>query len=176
MATNYLISVENLKKKGLIHQNTDTKILGTAIVRVQDMVIQPATGSPLFRALLLLVQNDPTGASWSADYRTLMNDYVIPAMVASVDYKAALLQKEKITNKTTGHVSDENITTATKAEIISFRSELQSDADFYLTRLIGFLKDDCGTLYPEYTEAITRTNHDLKKESTGISVFKTWMT
>ena len=76
MATNYLISVENLKKKGLIHQNTDTKILGTAIVRVQDMVIQPATGSPLFRALLLLVQNDPTGVSWSADYRTLMNDYI----------------------------------------------------------------------------------------------------
>ena len=101
---------------------------------------------------------------------------LIPAMVASVDYKAALLQKEKITNKTTGHVSDENITTATKAEIISFRSELQSDADFYLQRLIGFLKDDCGTLYPEYTEAITRTNHDIKKESTGISVYKTWMT
>jgi hypothetical protein len=97
-------------------------------------------------------------------------------MVAAVDFKAALLQKEKITNKTTGHVSDEYQTTATKAEIISFRSELQSDADFYLQRLIGFLKDDCGTKYPEYTAAITRTNHDLKKESSGISVFKSWIT
>tara|TARA_R110001606_G_scaffold56821_2_gene137669 strand:+ start:4889 stop:5410 length:522 start_codon:yes stop_codon:yes gene_type:complete len=173
MATNYLISVENLKKKGLIHQNTDTKILGTAIIRVQDMVLQPVLGSPLFRALKDRVEGT---TAWTSDYRTLMNDYVVPAMVASVDYKAALLQKEKITNKTTGHVSDENITTATKAEIISFRSELQSDADFYLQRLIGFLKDDCGTLYPEYTEAITRTNHDIKKESNGMSVFKTWMT
>lgn len=172
MAVNYLLSVENLKKKGLIHQNTDSKILGTAIIRVQDMVIQPALGSILFRALLLRVEN----TSWTTAYRTLMDDYVTPAMVSAVDYKASLLQKEKITNKTTGHISDENQTTATKAELISFRSELQSDADFYLERLIGFLKDDCGDDYPEYTEAITRNNHDLKKIGNGYSVFKSWMT
>ena len=169
---NYLLSVENLKKKGLIHQNTDTKILGTAIIRVQDMIIQPVLGSPLFRALLLRTQND----NWSATYRTLMDEYVTPALVSAVDYKASLLQKEKITNKTTGHISDEFQTTATKAELISFRAELQSDADFYLERLIGFLKDDCGDDYPEYTEAITRTNHDLKKVRSGYAVFKTWMT
>ena len=41
----YLLSVENLKKLGIIHNNTDTKILAVAITRSQDMHIQP-TGVP----------------------------------------------------------------------------------------------------------------------------------
>lgn len=163
---NYLISVENLKKKGLIHQNTDTKILKVAIGRVQDMNIQEALGSPLYRALLDRVENN----DWNANYRTLQDDYVIPALVALVDYKVALLLNEKITNKTTGQISDDNITAASRADILSFQDELEKDAQFYLERLIGFLKDDCGTIYTEYTETITRTNHDMKKLDTGYRI------
>ena len=170
MAVNYLISVENLKKKGLIHQNTDTKVLSVAIQRIQDRVIQPALGSPLYRALLTRVQDN----DWNADYRDLMNNYVVPAMVAYVDFIVAKLTNTKSTNKTTGHALDEHITSSTKQEVDQFREELRSDAEFYLERLIGFLKDDCGTLYSEYTEAITRTNHDLKKDKGG---YKTpWIT
>lgn len=163
MATNYLIAVEDLKKKGLIHQNTDTKTLKVCIKRVQDMVIQEATGSILYRALLLRVQNN----DWNADYRTLMNDYVIPALVANVDYKVALYNHEKIRNKATGRTSDENMTANTDSENIYFRDELRKDAQFYLERLIGFLRDDCGVIYTEYKEATTRTNHDMKKIKTG---------
>ena len=47
---NYLLSVENLKKLGLIHSNTDTKLLAVAIKRSQDMHIQPALGTPLYNA------------------------------------------------------------------------------------------------------------------------------
>jgi len=88
-------------------------------------------------------------------------------MVAWVDFKVAKLTHTKITNKTTGNINDDNITSSSKAEIDAFRDELKSDAEFYSERLIGFLKDDCGTIYTEYTEAITRTNHDLKKDETG---------
>ena len=163
MATNYLISVEDLKKKGLIHQNADTKLLKVSIKRVQDMNIQPATGSPLYRELLRRVgAND-----WDADYRTLMNDYVIPALVAQVDYKVALYNLEKIRNKGTGRNTDDNFQANADDSNEAFRDELKKDAFFYVERLIGFLKDDCGTTYTEYTEAITRTNHDLKKDNTG---------
>jgi hypothetical protein len=50
---NYLLSVENLKKLGLIHSNTDAKLLSVAIKRSQDMAIQPALGTPLYKALLV---------------------------------------------------------------------------------------------------------------------------
>lgn len=166
MATNYLISTESLKKKGLIHQNSDTKILSVAINRVQAMNIQPALGSPLFRQLLDNVSTN----TWTTDYRELMDEYVVPSLVALVDYKVALLSNVKITNKSVGRTSDENTTANSTSETISFRDELHKDAEFYLERLIGFLKDDCGVKYPEYTEAITRTNHDLKKIDTGYRI------
>jgi len=166
MATQYLVSVENLKKQGLIHQNSDTKILAVAIKRVQEMNIQPATGSPLFRALLVRVAS----GVWTADYSELMDDYIIPALVSLVDYKVSLLSNVKIVNKAVGRSSDENITANTTSETISFRDQLHKDAEFYLERLICFLRDDCGTKYPEYNEAITRTNHDMKKIKTGYRI------
>ena len=164
---NYLISVENLKKKGLIHKDADTKLLTIGIKRVQDMVIQEALGSPLFRAMLLHVQND----DWASytDYQTLQDEYVIPCLVAHVDFKVSLLLNKKITNKTTGKVSDEHITALSDSELSPFQAELLLDAGFYKTRLIGYLKDDCGTMFPEYVQAITRTNHDLKKSTKGYS-------
>jgi hypothetical protein len=163
---NYLLSVENLKKLGLIHNNTDTKILAVAIKRSQDMHIQPALGTPLYRALLLRVETN----TWTQDYLDLMNDYVIPCLVAFVDYRAALLVTEKITNKTTGRVQDENIQANTLAEVNEFRDQLRKDAYFYKERLIGYLMDDQAVKYPEYCDMCSdHCNEFVKKDKTGYS-------
>ena len=163
---NYLLSVENLKKLGLIHNNTDTKILAVAIKRSQDMHIQPALGTPLYRALLLRVETN----TWTQDYLDLMNDYVIPCLVAFVDYRAALLVTEKITNKTTGRVQDENIQANTLAEVNEFRDQLRKDAYFYKQRLIGYLMDDQAVKYPEYCDMCSdHSNEFVKKDKTGYS-------
>jgi hypothetical protein len=163
---NYLLSVENLKKLGLIHNNTDTKLLAVAIKRSQDMHIQPALGTPLYRALLDRVETN----TWTQDYLDLMNEYVIPCLVAFVDYRAALLVTEKITNKTTGRVQDENIQANTLAEVDEFRDQLRKDAYFYKERLIGYLMDDQATKYPEYCDMCSEhCNEFVRKDKTGYS-------
>jgi hypothetical protein len=163
---NYLLSVENLKKLGLIHNNTDTKLLAVAIKRSQDMHIQPALGTPLYRALLDRVETN----TWTQDYLDLMNEYVIPCLVAFVDYRAALLLTEKITNKTTGRVQDENIQANTLAEVDEFRDQLRKDAYFYKERLIGYLMDDQATKYPEYCDMCSdHCNEFVRKDKTGYS-------
>jgi hypothetical protein len=163
---NYLLSVENLKKLGLIHSNTDTKLLAVAIKRSQDMHIQPALGTPLYRALLDRVETN----TWTQDYLDLMNEYVIPCLVAFVDYRAALLVTEKITNKTTGRVQDENIQANTLAEVDEFRDQLRKDAYFYKERLIGYLMDDQATKYPEYCDMCSdHCNEFVRKDKTGYS-------
>jgi hypothetical protein len=163
---NYLLSVENLKKLGLIHNNTDTKLLAVAIKRSQDMHIQPALGTPLYRALLDRVETN----TWTQDYLDLMNEYVIPCLVAFVDYRAALLVTEKITNKTTGRVQDENIQANTLAEVDEFRDQLRKDAYFYKERLVGYLMDDQATKYPEYCDMCSdHCNEFVRKDKTGYS-------
>jgi hypothetical protein len=111
---NYLLSVENLKKLGLIHMNTDTKILSVCIKRSQDISLQPALGTPLYKALLHRVET----STWTADYLTLMNDYVIPCLVAFVDFRAAAMLNEKLTNKAVGRQSDETMTANTDTETV----------------------------------------------------------
>jgi len=161
---NYLLSVENLKKLGLIHSNTDTKLLAVAIKRSQDMYIQPALGTPLYKALLDRVET----STWTADYLTLMNDYVVPCLVAFVDYRAALLLNEKLTNKTTGRVQDENIQANSLADVNELRDQLRKDAYFYKERLIGYLKDDQAVKYPEYCDMCSdHCNEYVKKDDTG---------
>ena len=161
---NYLLSVENLKKLGLIHSNTDTKLLAVAIKRSQDMYIQPALGTPLYKALLDRVETN----TWTQDYLDLMNDYVVPCLVAFVDYRAALLLNEKLTNKTTGRVQDENIQANSTADVNELRDQLRKDAYFYKERLIGYLKDDQAVKYPEYCDMCSdHCNEYVKKDDTG---------
>ena len=161
---NYLLSVENLKKLGLIHSNTDTKLLAVAIKRSQDMYIQPALGTPLYKALLDRVETN----TWTQDYLDLMNDYVVPCLVAFVDYRAALLLNEKLTNKTTGRVQDENIQANSLADVNELRDQLRKDAYFYKERLIGYLKDDQAVKYPEYCDMCSdHCNEYVKKDDTG---------
>lgn len=161
---NYLLSVENLKKLGIIHNNTDTKLLAVAIKRSQDMHIQPALGTPLFRALLDRVETN----TWTQDYLDLMNDYVVPCLVAFVDYRAALLLTDKLTNKGAGRVQDENQTTLELNQVAELRDQLRKDAYFYKERLIGYLKDDQATKYPEYCDMCSdHCNEYVKKDDTG---------
>jgi hypothetical protein len=160
----YLLSVENLKKLGIIHNNTDTKLLAVAIIRSQDMHIQPALGTPLYRKLLDDVKNN----TFTQDYIDLMNNYVVPCLVAFVDYRCASLLTFKETNKGVGRLQDDNLQTLDIAQVDTFREQLRKDAYFYKERLIGYLLDDQAVKYPEYCDMCAdHCNEFLKKDKTG---------
>jgi hypothetical protein len=161
---NMMITVDNLKKLGLIHNNTDTKILSVAIKRTQDMHIQPATGTCLYKALLQRIEDN----DWTPDYSGLMNDYILPCLVAFVDYRAAVLLNEKLTNKAVGRSTDEYQNANTDTETTALRDLLRKDAYFYKERLIGHLMDDNGQKYPEYiTDCGDDCNEKVDKDRTG---------
>jgi len=162
---NYLVNIEDLKELGLIHKNVDTKLLAVCVKRAQDMEIQTALGTPLFRELLRRVEDD----DWNTPYNKLMKDYVIPALVAWTDYRAIDYLNVKITNKNTGRGNDENRPSNTYNENRGFRGRLQTDAEFYRDRLIGFLKDNCD-LYDEYK--VNNKNHEDVKKQDQKSGFK----
>lgn len=164
---NYLISAENIRKLGMIHPNTDTKLLTVAIKRSQDMHIQPALGTPLYKALLLRVQNN----DWmDANYVTLMNDYVIPCLVAFVDYRSAVFLNEKLTNKSVGRQSDDTMQANDNSQTKQLQDHLRKDAYFYKERLIGYLMDDNGTMFPEYIEC-SCDHEEVNKDKTGYKPF-----
>lgn len=161
----YLITLENLKKIGFIHNNTDSKILTVCVRRAQEINLQPALKTPLYKALLLRVKNN----DWTdTNYVNLMDEYVLPCLVAYVDYRCALMLNEKMTNKSVGRASDEYMTANQDSETNALRESLKKDAHFYKQRLIGHLKDDNGTMFPEYTEGNgTHCNEYMTPDRTG---------
>ena len=166
MATiNYLVSVDDLKKLGLIHGNVDTKMLARCIKIAQDMNIQTITGTPLFDALLTRVEND----NWDTNYNTLMQDYIIPALVGWVDYHACDYINVKITNKNVGRGQDDQRTANTDAQNTDFKQKILKIAQFYSDRLIGYLKDN-DDIYPEYIEVSNNFKDvDKQRKESGLS-------
>lgn len=167
MTINFLIAVEDLKQLGLINENVDTKIIKYTIQTVQDMNIQSAIGTPLYKALLQRVETN----TWDADYTKLMEEYIAMTIVTNANVRIIGHLNNKITNKATGSVSDENLTANTTAENNSYKSQLRKDAEYYTNRLIGFLKDN-HELYPEYKEHVCNYENVEKQKQGG---FKNWL-
>lgn len=165
---NYLISAEEVIRRGLTHANVDAKSIVVAIARTQDIHIQSAIGTCLFKELLRRVNE----GEWDNDYSTLMNDYVLPCLVAFVDYRMIDYSTEKITNKATGMLQDANLQAMSNTERNPMRDRLRKDAHFYLQRLIGFLKEDNGNKYPLYIDCGCN-KENVKKERTGYR--KNWI-
>jgi len=167
MTINFLIAVEDLKQLGLINENVDTKIIKYTIKTVQDMNIHSALGTPLYKALLQRVEDN----DWNADYTKLMEEYIAMTIVTHANVRIIGHLNNKITNKATGTVSDENLTANTTADNNSYKSQLRKDAEHYTNRLIGYLKDN-SELYPEY-DIDSENYEDVKKQKQG--AFKSWL-
>lgn len=159
---NYLISAEEVIRRGLTHANVDAKTIVVAIARAQDIHIQTALGTCLFKDLLNRVQTD----NFTPETSLLMNDYVLPALIAFVDYRMIDYTTEKITNKATGYLQDANLQPMSNDQRNPMRDRLRKDAYFYKQRLIGFLKDDNGNNYPLYTDCECK-EENVKKEKKG---------
>jgi hypothetical protein len=157
---NYLISVEEVIRRGLTHGNVDAKTITVAIARSQDIHIQTALGTCLFRDLLNRVQTN----TFTPETLLLMDEYVLPALIAFVDYRMIDYTTEKITNKATGYLQDANLQAMSNEQRNPMRDRLRKDAYFYKERLIGFLKDDNGNDYPLYTDCECNKENVLKEK------------
>lgn len=157
----FLVAIDKLKQIGLVHPNTDDKNIKVAVLSAQDMNIQTAIGTPLYKALLARVEAN----NWNAAYSELMDDYIVPAVARWTDFHLAWYAHTKITNKTVGSNRDEYQNANSTQENSAFRDKLRSDAQFYTDQLIGFLKDNCD-IYTEYKEW-TYKHEDVEKQKQG---------
>lgn len=140
-----LISTQALKDRSFVHGNVEDSILRVVIIRVQDTIVEPAIGTPLFKRLLDGIDGDDL----SEDEVTLMDNYIVPVMISGCDERAIDAVTYQTRNKTVGLSRDENITPVNESENNRVSDRLKSELNTYLARLVGYLKDNCD-LYPEY--------------------------
>jgi hypothetical protein len=152
-----ITTVEKVKELGLTQQGADTKTISIQIQRCQDIYLRPALGIELLN--YILVEANRTG-----NYETLYDTYILPCVVAYVDYRCAVFLTTKITNKGAGLTTDQNFNANNDAENTEFLASLKADADFYKNELVKYLRDDNGTMFPQYTVV----DDLMPKDRTGI--------
>lgn len=148
-----LITPYALKERGYIHSNVEDSILRVVIQRAQDIMIEPITGTRLFKRLLNGIDNEDLNANETI----LLDDYIFDLIASGCDYKSVSATTYEIRNKATGTTNDEFLKPVSETQLNDFEDGLRSDFEFYRQRTIMYLREKY-QLFPELYEYTNEQN------------------
>lgn len=148
-----LISDSILKERTAIHGNIDPKLIYPTIKFVQDAFVKPILGTALFDKIQTLVGNNTITDAGNADYKSLLDDYILDVLVYYTLYDMPVELSFQFWNKGVVRKQGENTDLPTMSELIDISNRYKSKAEFYGNRLKLFIIDQNSRLqkYPEYT-------------------------
>jgi len=140
----YLCNTALLKEKTFINKNVEDSILKVAMIRTQDLHIEPLLGTVLFKKVLA----DIKAGEIAGDYATLLEKYVLPCFFAYVEHTLAPHLNTEIRNKAVGKSGDQDIRPASEQELNYILDRYFEQAEKYRSRLVAYLCDN-KNLFPE---------------------------
>lgn len=167
MATLF-VTEDRLKSYTGIEENVDPAILYPFVIQAQDLYVQQTLGTKLYNKMKLLVDAKViNGTAIPTDYKTLLDDYIIP-MVIHYSYWLALPHiKWRTSNKGLLSGTSEVGETVPLEEVQYLRNSIKDTAQFYNERLRDYLK-----AYQElYIEYQSYTNKDGMAPKRGTSYY-----
>lgn len=153
MAT-YLISEQTLKDTTVLNENVDPKLIAPAILEAQDIQIQQILGSTLFAKVISLIPSGTISTAPYVNYKTLLDNYIQPALKYYVLGELIFPMTFKLMNKSVATRGSENATSIGKDEISMNVDYYSNKAEYYATRMINYLRDN-QSLFPEYLQVPT---------------------
>lgn len=170
MATfRYLITINDYKAIGFMHEDVPDDKIKVLIRRVQDVYLENILGTSLLDKLLDDIEN----SSLTGHYKTLADKYVRDAVVAFCDYEAVLFLKIKLTAKTVGSMSDEHMQSADDNDTDTIQDKLWKHAVRYANRLRGYLKEYSSDIdeYNNPSTDLDKLQPDREKDSSADFMF-----
>lgn len=144
------ISVDNVKETTGISEGVGGKKLQSTIVDVQRRFIEPILGTDLFAKINTLVVSKTLDDAANAVYKTLVNDWLAPALAYYVYGELIVENSIRLEKGGTFVNNSTSASTASSSERNRLINEQRSKADWYADRMISFICDN-ETSYPEYS-------------------------
>ena len=148
MADALIYTAAKIKQDTIISKNIDDQYLTVVILLCQDIYIQPKLGSTFYNEL----KTDIIGASLTGVNKTLVDDYIRPALKWYVVSETIYTTSYPVTNKGLVRRDGEASTSADKRDVDQQSSKYQDWAEFYVQRLIDYLCENDSS-YPNYQNA-----------------------
>lgn len=141
------IKYDYLVANSPIYGNLDQSSIDWIIPISQDKNIERLIGTALYNKLKSDIINSGTT---TGVYKTLLDDYINPALVFFITSDAIAFNQVSFTNNGLLMKSSENSEQATEEAFKRFKGNLDNFAEYYAQRLIDYL---CANKahYPEYT-------------------------
>lgn len=152
------LTVEFIKEVSQVDFNCDASLIKTAIYDAQRLYIKPALGSALYDKLC---NDSPT---FVGVYATLMDQYIVDALVKWTLYLLAPKQAYKWRDRAIDQQSGENSTPAGMDEIRWLQSQEKQLAESYMKDLNDYLLANWSS-FPE----LNQNNTIDKKQPNGTS-------
>lgn len=140
-----LCSPSAVKAATAVNYNVEDGEVGVAIRRAQDIYLQPIIGTKMLRRLQNLVYNavrkEPDNIDDPANehYAELLNDYVLPLLVAQALDTLYLQISFKIRNIGVSRDADTNIQAASLSDIRHLQDVVRTDVAEYSTRVSRYM-------------------------------------
>ena len=140
----YYISATKLKERTPLSMNIEDNLLTMNIYNSQEIYIQPILGTDLYRKI-----NSDIAIGITGDYKTLLDDYVIPALEQYAVAESLLYLRYKLLNKGVQEQNSDNSVPVDSADVKYITQEIKNRAKFYSQRLTDYLVANTAK-YPEY--------------------------
>lgn len=137
MATNKVLflSVDYLRDETVINGNVDNEVLEPFIIVSQNLHIEKITGTNLYNKLIA----DITAGSVTGVYKTLLDDYIQPALLQWSLYECLPFINYNFTNKSISTQDSDNSTAVGLEDVKYLRDNIRDVAEYYSTRAIAYL-------------------------------------
>lgn len=162
----YIIDEATIKDLTTIDSNVDVKLLEKAIRNAQDIQIQTALGTALYRKIL----SDIDANTLAGDYLTLTDQYVSPALVEWVNFYAKPHLLYKLRNKSIDTQGGDSSSPISEGEMRQLREEDKNLAEWYTQRLKDYLCEN-HELFPELDQNNTADMIQPDKDNYTTNIF-----
>jgi len=140
------ISEQALKDNSIINENVDMKVLLPVIKLAQEKYMMPILGTGLYNKLKTQI----TAASITVLNKTLLDDYIQPALIWWIMAEAPMPLTYKFMNKSVATRSSENANAASLNDLLKLEERFKDNAEWYSQRITNYLLQNIQS-YPLYS-------------------------
>jgi hypothetical protein len=153
MSQALFVSANRLKRDTAIGGSVDDDLIRPYVYMAQQRWILPVLGTKLYNK----IGNDIDTGAVAGDYKTLLDDYIIPATVQYAFVQLVPFLRLRFVNNAVVIMNSEQSSAATYDDLKPLMDQALDMATFYRERLIDYIRNNTAS-YPEYN---TNTGADL---------------
>lgn len=148
----YLVSAQIVKENTPMNSNIDDALINTAIYDAQQINIQQACGTILYKKILSLVENGTISDPENEKYKNLLDEYIQPAVISWTYVYTIPTLHTKAMNVGVVQQNSDNSSSADIKNTQFILDDARNKAQYYSELLTRYLITNCKEMFPEYLE------------------------